>query len=558
MSKARIMIVEDEGIIAEDVQASLEDMGYEVAAVAITGEDAVERAEKERPDLILMDVLLQGAIDGIEAAARIRKTLDIPIIYLTAYADDMVLERAKTTEPFAYMIKPIRERELYTNIEMALFKHEMDKKLKQGRQWFFVTLKSIGDAVIAADREGCVTFLNPVAETLTGWSHEEARGKPLVDVFNVVNEKTGAQLEDLADQLIRDGKAPGLLTRSNLLIATNGARIAIGAAGAPIKDDSGSTIGIVIVFRDITERKKVEERLRLLSESVQQSTEGVAVVDLEGNLLFLNQAFAEMHGYTPDELTAKHLSVFHNPEQMPSVEAANRVVREYGQFSGEIWHSRRDGSIFPGLTHNSLLRDGDGKPVGIIATLRDITGLKESEEALRRSHEKLEAYSSQLEAKVRERTMDLENSRKELKKYSESLEKTNEALKLIIEGIEEQKREVERKISHNLNLTVKPVLDQLKSEDLPDTTKFLLKSLEFNLANVFSSFGVRLIKEGHRLTPREVRICEMVRSGLSSKQMAKVMGVSPQTILVHRKNIRKKLGLARAKQNLASYLKANL
>jgi len=558
MSKARIMIVEDEGIIAEDLQMNLEEMGYEVVHVAATGEAAVDYAKRLRPDLILMDVFLQGAIDGIEAAARIRKTLDIPIIYMTAFADDRMFERAKNTGPFAYMIKPIRERELYTNIEMALFKHDVERQLRHGRQWFFVTLKSIGDAVIAADIEGKVTFLNPVAESLTGWSHDEARGKPLVDVFNVVNEKTGMRLDDLADQLIKEGKAPGLGNRSNLLIARSGPSIAIGAGGAPIKDETGSAIGIVIVFRDITERKEVEERLRLLSEAVQQSTEGIAVVDLEGNLLFLNHALAEMHGYSPEELAGKHISVFHTSEQFPSVEAANRVLHEYGQFSGEIWHVRRDGGAFPGLMHNSLLRDEDGRPMGMIRTVRDITGLKESEEALRRSHEKLEAYSSQLEAKVRERTMDLENSRKELKKYSESLEKTNEALKLIIEGIEEQKKDVERKISHNLNLTVRPVLDQLKSQDLPDTTQFLLQSLEFNLANVFSSFGIKLMKEGHRLTPREVRICEMIRSGLSSKQMAKVMAVSPQTILVHRKNIRKKLGLARAKQNLASYLKANL
>jgi DNA-binding CsgD family transcriptional regulator len=208
--------------------------------------------------------------------------------------------------------------------------------------------------------------------------------------------------------------------------------------------------------------------------------------------------------------------------------------------------------------HNSLLRDHDGETVGMIGTLRDITDLKQTEEELRRSHEKLEAYSSVLEARVRERTRDLEDSRKELKKYSESLEKTNDALKIIIEGIEEQRKGVENTIAHNLNLTVKPIIDQLKSQDLPDTVRFLLKSLEFNLANMFSSFGLSLIKHGHRLTPREVRICEMIRSGLSSKQMAEVMGISAQTILVHRKNIRKKLGLAGSKQNLASYLKANL
>jgi len=195
--------------------------------------------------------------------------------------------------------------------------------------------------------------------------------------------------------------------------------------------------------------------------------------------------------------------------------------------------------------------------MALIATLRDITDIKRVEDELRETNEKLEAYSSSLEAKVRERTLDLENSRRELKRYSEGLEKTNEALKLIIEGIEEQKREVEKKISHNINLTVRPIIDQLKSQDLPDTVGFLLKSLEFNLTNVFSSFGLRLVKDGHRLTPKEVRICEMIRSGLASKQMAKIMGVSPQTILVHRKNIRKKLGLARAKQNLASFLKAS-
>jgi DNA-binding CsgD family transcriptional regulator len=117
---------------------------------------------------------------------------------------------------------------------------------------------------------------------------------------------------------------------------------------------------------------------------------------------------------------------------------------------------------------------------------------------------------------------------------------------------------VETKISHNLNLTVRPILDQLKSQNLPETVGFLLKSLEFNLTNLFSSFGFNIVKDGHLLTPKEIRICEMIRSGLSSKQIAKVMEISPQTVLVHRKNIRKKLALGRSRQNLASFLKTNL
>jgi DNA-binding CsgD family transcriptional regulator len=98
----------------------------------------------------------------------------------------------------------------------------------------------------------------------------------------------------------------------------------------------------------------------------------------------------------------------------------------------------------------------------------------------------------------------------------------------------------------------------MKSQSISETVGFLLQSLEFNLNNIFSSFGFNIVQGGHLLTPREIRICEMIRSGLSSKQIAKVMGISPQTVLVHRKNVRKKLALGKSRQNLASYLKANL
>ncbi|MGD1997230.1 MAG: PAS domain S-box protein, partial [Anaerolineae bacterium] len=142
-------------------------------------------------------------------------------------------------------------------------------------------------------------------------------------------------------------------------------------------------------FMDVTERKWAEERLRFLSSIVEQSTEGVAVADLEGNLIFVNNAFASMHGYTPEELVGKPIAVFHTPEQMRDVETANRQIRETGQFSGEIWHVRRDGTVFPTLMHNSLLRDGVGNPIGLIGTMRNIAERKQAEEALRQYTERL-------------------------------------------------------------------------------------------------------------------------------------------------------------------------
>lgn len=557
VSKARILVVEDEGIIAEDIKMCLQDLGYNVLDVVTTGEEALRVAETRQPNLVLMDVILRGEMDGIEAAQLIHERLNIPVVFLTAHSDDPVLTRAKASEPFGYLIKPFRDRELHSTIEMALFKHELHTRLKESEQWLSVTLNSVGDALIAADENGRVKFMNPVAQTLTAWTEDQAHGKPLEEVFRVT-DGAGVPVSDLRKVAALSGADGRVEFADSTLSAKDGTSVAVEANAAPIESEPGSIVGTVVVFRDISERKAAEAQLRLLSEAIEQSSEGLAVSDPQGYVMFINKAFAEMHGYTTAEVMGKHLSIFHTPEQMVHVAESRRRLFEEGHWSGEFWHARKDGSVFPGYINKSCFRDAKGNISGTISTLRDITDIKKAEEALRISHEELAAYSSSLEAMVEERTRDLESSRSELRKYSESLEKTNEALKIIIEGIEEQKKELEKKITHNLNLTVRPILDQLKSQDTSETVDFLLKSLEFNLANIFSSFGFNIIQGGHLLTPREIRICEMIRSGLSSKQIAKVMGISPQTVLVHRKNVRKKLALGNTRQNLASFLKANL
>ncbi len=131
MAKAQILIVEDEGVVAMEIEARLKNLGYAVAAVASSGEEAIEKAVETHPDLVLMDIKLRGGMDGVEAAEQIRARFDIPVIYLTAHADNDTLRRAKVTEPFGYIIKPFEERELYTNIEIALYKHNLEKELKE-------------------------------------------------------------------------------------------------------------------------------------------------------------------------------------------------------------------------------------------------------------------------------------------------------------------------------------------------------------------------------------------------------------------------------------------
>jgi PAS domain S-box-containing protein len=261
MSEAKILIVEDEFITAKDIQNRLKNMGYDVPMVTGTGEDAVEKAEKLHPDLVMMDIMLKGTMDGIAAAEKIRTQFNIPVVFLTAYSDENTLARAKISEPFGYLLKPFEERELHTTIEMALYKHKMDKKLKESEQWLATTLKSIGDAVIATDRNGRVAFMNPVAENLTGWGQGESLGKDLSEIFNVIDEKSRTHIESPSVKVLRSRSAIRLPYNTQL-IARDGVETPIDDSAAPILDAKGTIQGAVIAFRDITERHVAEEVLR--------------------------------------------------------------------------------------------------------------------------------------------------------------------------------------------------------------------------------------------------------------------------------------------------------
>ncbi len=194
MANARLLVVEDESIVAKDIQNRLRNLGYDVPTVVAYGDKAVEKVAELHPDLVLMDIFLKGDMDGIQAAEQIRTRYDIPVIFLTAFADPKTLQRAKITEPFGYILKPFEERELLTAIEMALYKHGMEKKLKDSERWLSTTLKSIDDAIIATDTAGKIMLMNPVAEALTGWKEAESLGKDISGVFCIVDEKTGSPL----------------------------------------------------------------------------------------------------------------------------------------------------------------------------------------------------------------------------------------------------------------------------------------------------------------------------------------------------------------------------
>lgn len=136
MAKTSVLVVEDESIVAKDIQNSLKKLGYNVPSVENTGEDAIQAAGEHKPDLILMDIMLKGDISGIEAAEQIRQRYQIPVIFLTAYADESTLSKAKVTEPYGYIIKPFKEIDLHTSIEMALYKHGKEQEVRKERDLY--------------------------------------------------------------------------------------------------------------------------------------------------------------------------------------------------------------------------------------------------------------------------------------------------------------------------------------------------------------------------------------------------------------------------------------
>lgn len=266
---AKILIVEDESVVAWHIQESLENLQHTVVGVANSGAEAIELAAETKPELVLMDVQLEGDMDGVGAAEKIYNSLSIPIVYLTAHADERTLQRATTTDPFGYLVKPFQEKELHTTILVALRRHQREQNLKATKQWLATTLTSIGDGTIATDVNGSITFINPVAEALTGWQRQEAIGEDVNKVFTLVSEETRQAIENPGMRAMRLNAAVSLPERC-LLRAKNGIERPVGDTAAPIKNDLGEVIGSIVIFKDITpqtqEKAKLEQRNNILED----------------------------------------------------------------------------------------------------------------------------------------------------------------------------------------------------------------------------------------------------------------------------------------------------
>lgn len=264
---AKLLIVEDEGVVAWHIQEALENLGHIVVASIASGKKAIEIAAQNQPDLVFMDIRLKGEIDGIEAAQEIRNRFNIPVIYLTAYADDQTLERALATNPLGYLIKPFQEKELQTTLEVALHRHKLELYLKKQKEWFFTTLNSIDNATITTDCQGYINFINPAAVALIGWSEQEVLGKNATEILSFIDGETNQKIESPLFRAIKENITFSLPERC-LLQTKDGITKPITDTVSPIKNSNGEIIGSVLVFQDITETQQKNLDLELTQKSL--------------------------------------------------------------------------------------------------------------------------------------------------------------------------------------------------------------------------------------------------------------------------------------------------
>jgi PAS domain S-box-containing protein len=261
MTDFRIFIVEDEAIVANDIAETLRSLGYCIAGTARSGEIAIEKISETLPDLVLMDVHLDGKLDGVQTAGEIHKTSNVPVIYLTAYGDEALLDRAKRTEPYGYIIKPFEERDLHSAIEMARYKYTLDKKHLEDEEKYRALTENTPDILFSTDMSWIITYVSPQVNKY-GFLEEEVLGKSLRTLIHP------ADIDQVETNLSRELEKGAQFVSQFRILDKWGIPYWFEEKSFLRLDISGKPVGMYGILRDVTERKRVEDAIDIANKKL--------------------------------------------------------------------------------------------------------------------------------------------------------------------------------------------------------------------------------------------------------------------------------------------------
>jgi PAS domain S-box-containing protein len=423
---ARVFVVEDEALIAMELSDRLASLGYSVVGTSSRGEEALEALGAGRQaDVVLMDIHLAGVLDGIQTASRLRERTDIPVIFLSAYSDAELLGQAGKVEPFGYLVKPFEERELHATIQMALYKHRMERALREANarldervrqrttelhtaqeslralnvnleaeverraaallaseQRYSDLVERINDAIVCNDIEGRLVYANHHFLEWFGLQHRRLRDIVLEDY---VAPEWRAIVRDLHERRIRGERVPDRFEFEGL--GPSGRRLWLDVFVTPVLEN-GRAVGTQAVVRDITDRRKVDEALRrslaMFETLATLSPVGIFRTDARGGFLYVNNRWCEVAGITQADAVGTGWMRTLHPDDRERVAAQwQGAVRQGSGFNSDYRFVSHEGQITWVLEQAVPTTDAGGMVTGYIGTLTDVTEQKQMERALR-------------------------------------------------------------------------------------------------------------------------------------------------------------------------------
>lgn len=363
MHRRKILIVEDEAVTAMDLKSTLKMLGFDIVSTLSRGKDAIKKIGETNPDLILMDITLKGELDGIETAEIIKKQFDFPVIYLTAHSDEKTFNRAKLTEPYGFITKPINYDGLKITIEIAIYKHELDKKLKERERKFQLLYRDAPLPYQSLNESGHIIEVNQAWLDSLGYSSDEVIGKWFGDFLKTPVSKFSENFPKF--------KAEGEIRNIEFeMKCSDGSTIDVEFNGRINYDEKGRFQRTHCIFQDITERKKMENKLQLQADILKNVRECIVVYDLQGKIIHWNKGAEKVYGYFEEEIRGQSVEVIYSDKNSHQLKRHIELIIELGEYNGKQEAKRKDASKMIVIIKEALIHDAGGDIGGIIAVSR--------------------------------------------------------------------------------------------------------------------------------------------------------------------------------------------